>query len=85
MLPTETIKQHNAKFWAAYLQVTPFKEVSMKTQLQKYRGGLLSSIRAFVSIHISSKLQDLMQVVKVAEIMKDDLAEISFNQQMERG
>lgn len=51
MLPTETIKQHNAKFWAAYLQVTPFKEVSMKTQLQKYRGGLLSSIRAFVEVH----------------------------------
>lgn len=34
MLPMDTI---SAKFWAAYLQITQFKDVFEKTQLQKYR------------------------------------------------
>lgn len=72
-LSKETISQYNAKFWVAYLQVTPFKKVSTKCQLQKYQGGFLPTIQAFVSIHTSSKLQDLMQVAKVVEVMKEDM------------
>lgn len=59
--------------------MTPFKEVSTKSQLCKYRGGLLPNIKAFVRIHSSSKLQDLMQVAEIVKVMKEDKLKTTSN------
>ena len=73
MSPTDTVKRYDTKFCVAYLEVTPFKDISTKSQLCKYQGGLILNIRAFVSIHPSTKLQDLIQAVKVAKVIKEDM------------
>ena len=36
----DIIEEYNQKFWDAYLPVAPFKKISKKNQIRKYRAGL---------------------------------------------
>ena len=36
----ESMDDYNQKFWDYYLQVLPFRKISRKTQMEKYKAGL---------------------------------------------
>ena len=60
---------YNQKFWDYYLQVLPFRRISKKMQLEKYRAGLNMKIQTQVNTQHFKDIQSLMHAATVASLM----------------
>ena len=60
----ESMDDYNQKFWDYYLQVLPFRKISRKTQIKKYKAGLTPKIQTQVK-----GIQNLMHAAIVASLM----------------
>ena len=66
----ESMDEYNQKFWDYYLQVLPFRRVSKKMQLKKYKAGLNMKIQTQVNTHHFKDIQSLMHAAIVASLVQ---------------
>ena len=65
----ESVDDYNQRFWDYYLQVLPFRKISRKTQMEKYKAGLTPKIQTQVNIQRIKGIQNLMHSATVASLM----------------
>ena len=66
----ESMDEYNQKFWDYYLQVLPFRRVSKKMQLEKYRAGLNMKIQTQLNTQHFKDIQSLMHAATVASLVQ---------------
>ena len=71
----ESVDDYNQKFWDYYLQVLPFRKISRKTQMEKYKAGLTPKIHTQVNTQRIKGIQNLMHFATVDSLMymQDDV------------
>ena len=65
----ELVDDYNQRFWDYYLQVLPFRKISWKTQMEKYKAGLTPKIQTQVNTQYIKGIQNLMHFATVASLM----------------
>ena len=64
----ESVDDYNQRFWDYYLQVLPFRKISRKTQMEKYK-ACPSKIQTQVNTQWIKGIQNLMHFATVASLM----------------
>ena len=65
----ESVDDYNQKFWDYYLQVLPFRKISRKTQMEKYKASLTPKIQTQENTQRINGIQNLMHAATVASLM----------------